>query len=121
VKPVTYIFLASAILLQSLSSLVIIAGYNINKAYIASAFCENKDKPMMRCNGKCQLKKQLTEESEKDKVPSSARDKTEITQFYESSPECFFDGNKKITTVVVPESRLPAQDFHPLIFHPPSA
>ena len=33
--------------------------YNTNKTYIASTFCENKAKPMMHCDGKCYLKKQL--------------------------------------------------------------
>jgi hypothetical protein len=118
-KQVAYILIASTILLQSLSSAIIIAGYAINTAYITKAFCENKDKPMMHCNGKCHLKKQLNEEKEKDQNPSSVKDKREITQFSESNSEYLFGGQHCLSSIVPPETELPAQDFHPLIFHPP--
>lgn len=41
--------------------------YVINKEYIAKILCINKDKPELKCNGKCHLineiKKQATEEN----------------------------------------------------------
>lgn len=33
--------------------------YNVNKEYIASVLCENRDKPELACNGKCYLNKKL--------------------------------------------------------------
>jgi hypothetical protein len=33
--------------------------YFINYNYIAKNLCENKDKPKLKCNGKCHLKKEL--------------------------------------------------------------
>ncbi len=53
-----------------------VAYYNANTAYITKKFCENKDKPVLKCNGKCYLKKQLdkvdaegsSEESEKNTI-----------------------------------------------------
>ena len=33
--------------------------YAVNKNFIASALCENKDKPMMHCDGKCHLAKEI--------------------------------------------------------------
>ncbi|RMH65462.1 MAG: hypothetical protein D6677_02410 [Calditrichaeota bacterium] len=33
--------------------------YELNKAYIASTLCVNKDKPEMHCEGRCHLKKEL--------------------------------------------------------------
>ena len=33
--------------------------YQINKAEITRKYCENKAKPMLNCNGKCYLAKQL--------------------------------------------------------------
>jgi len=38
---------------------VIVTNYQINKEEITEAFCVNKDKPELKCNGKCHLKKQL--------------------------------------------------------------
>lgn len=33
--------------------------YVVNKEYAAQQLCENKDVPMLNCNGKCYLSKQL--------------------------------------------------------------
>jgi len=33
--------------------------YLINYDYIANELCENKDKPLLSCNGKCYLEKQV--------------------------------------------------------------
>jgi hypothetical protein len=37
----------------------IVIWYQANKNYIAQNLCENRDKPEMKCCGKCYLKKQL--------------------------------------------------------------
>lgn len=49
-------------LVQSLGKVWIMVAYQINKAYIEANLCENKDKPLMGCAGKCYLKKQLAKE-----------------------------------------------------------
>ena len=33
--------------------------YIVNYDYIVKELCENKDKPELKCNGKCHLAKQL--------------------------------------------------------------
>ncbi len=40
--------------------------YVINYDYISKVLCINKDKPEMRCNGKCQLVKKLKQQEEND-------------------------------------------------------
>lgn len=35
--------------------------YNVNKEYIASVLCENRNKPELACNGKCYLNKKIKE------------------------------------------------------------
>lgn len=35
--------------------------YEMNKAAITEAFCVNKEKPALKCNGKCHLATQLTQ------------------------------------------------------------
>lgn len=59
---------------QNVARLAIIAWYEYNKEYIAKNLCENRNKPEMKCCGKCYLKKQLkkTEQGSQDKtnVPS---------------------------------------------------
>lgn len=46
-------------IMQSFNKLGIILAFNINRDYIASALCENRDKPEMHCNGRCVLAKKL--------------------------------------------------------------
>jgi hypothetical protein len=36
-----------------------VAFFVLNRAYVASEWCENKDKPQLKCDGKCYLKRQL--------------------------------------------------------------
>ena len=40
-----------------------VAGYIINYDYIVKELCENKDNSALKCNGKCQLKKELANAS----------------------------------------------------------
>jgi hypothetical protein len=49
--------------------------WKANQAHITEAFCENKNKPQMCCNGKCYLNKQLKKaddtESDKRNLPNA--------------------------------------------------
>ncbi|MEO9512131.1 MAG: hypothetical protein ABJN84_17950 [Flavobacteriaceae bacterium] len=57
-------FLAVTMLLKPFWPL---AEYALNYDYIVENLCENKEKPMLNCNGKCFLAKQLAKESGKEK------------------------------------------------------
>jgi len=50
--------------------------YAINKDYIAKELCENKDNPVMKCDGKCHLAKKIKEQSEEEKEPSKPTNPT---------------------------------------------
>ncbi|CAM3478382.1 hypothetical protein [Zobellia roscoffensis] len=43
-----------------------VAEYIANYDYIKNVLCVNKDKPMLNCDGKCYLAKQLAKESEEN-------------------------------------------------------
>ena len=40
--------------------------YALDYEYISTVLCENKDKPELKCNGKCYLMQALAEASEKE-------------------------------------------------------
>ncbi|MEZ5024018.1 MAG: hypothetical protein R2728_12315 [Chitinophagales bacterium] len=40
--------------------------YEVAKPVIIKKYCENKDKPELKCNGKCHMKKVLAEETKTD-------------------------------------------------------
>ena len=57
--------LALAIFAQQGSKALILFDYCLNKKYIASTLCENRNRPQMHCNGKCHLRKELKKEDER--------------------------------------------------------
>ena len=50
-----------------------VAYYRVNRDYIAKNLCENRDKPMMNCNGQCYLAKQLKAAEQKEQKSNSER------------------------------------------------
>ena len=67
-----------AILSQTMSSVVIFAGYDLNKEYINKNYCINKDKPKLSCNGKCHLMKELKAHEQSESTPlSTVKEKME--------------------------------------------
>ena len=46
--------------------IVPVVDYLINYEYISNELCENKDKPELKCNGKCHLAKKITETTNTD-------------------------------------------------------
>lgn len=84
------------------------------------AICTNKDKPEMKCNGKCHLKKQIQEHEKEE----SSKDK----QITEKEYQLFIQSInilKNKPTVPHSEKRLAySEPLHPTqylfdIFHPP--
>jgi hypothetical protein len=61
----------------------IVAGWWLNQDYIARVLCINRDKPQLKCNGKCHLRQQLkaVEEAERKQQPDSRQAFQEITLF----------------------------------------
>ena len=66
-KKAIAILLVYAILLQGGTKLGIYAYFQLNKDYISSVLCINKNKPVLQCNGNCFLTKKLKAEKEKEK------------------------------------------------------
>ncbi len=44
-----------------------IAEYVMNYDYIVNVLCKNKDRPQLKCDGKCYLSQQLAKEAEQNK------------------------------------------------------
>lgn len=59
--------------------------YKLNTDAFVALFCENKAKPLLKCNGKCQLTKMAKEEQKEaaDKVLLNMQ--KEVFWFYQSS------------------------------------
>ncbi|MBX7182084.1 MAG: hypothetical protein K1X82_08230 [Bacteroidia bacterium] len=83
------IFLLVSILLGSVSKTWIYSHYRMNFDTYAKVLCENKNKPMLHCNGKCQLKKELNQQESKE--TQSIPVESNIDLFFQySEPSLFF-------------------------------
>lgn len=110
----------TVILLQIAVKFSIVVDYVMNKEYIAKTLCENKAKPMMHCNGKCHLKKQLEKQEKKEKpVSNAAKEKCELHYFSDIKIEIYlaplFFVSKDFHTTYKPSfsSKIALSVFHP--------
>ena len=65
-KQFILLFLITAFAVQTFDRAMIVFNYYSNTAAFAKN-CENKAKPMLHCNGRCQMLKRLKQEENKDK------------------------------------------------------
>ena len=80
---ITAITLALLLLFNTLYVALTYAYYNIDQLDFIEQFCVNKDKPEMKCNGKCHLKKVAQENSDNNTTPTTKITFKEITLFVE--------------------------------------
>ena len=108
------------VLLQPLSKMFLVMEYQVNKNYIARVFCENKSKPLLHCEGKCHLAKELKQADQAEKkLPQTLKDKMEVLYFVQFAPVFSFY-NSLYNPEFNPDyfSSFPKKpDFG--IFHPP--
>jgi hypothetical protein len=73
------------VLSSQLKQLAIYTNFKFNQGFIARVLCINQDKPEMKCNGKCHLKKQLKEADDIDQnpvAPKNKKDNVKINLFF---------------------------------------
>lgn len=115
---IAFVFLV-AFALQTFSSAIVVLDYVANtKAYASK--CENKARPGMHCNGKCQMMKKLKQEEKKDQQnpERKAENKNElIFGFQTYSPNIvFFEvASKQLYSILQcgKEIKIPQSVFHP--------
>lgn len=121
----TSILLVVIITAQAFYNAGVVGYWLANRAYIASSLCENRDKPMKHCNGKCYLKKNLTTAASSQSDGNAAlpvlKTETDSPVFLVDMPLLFFaapltEVSVLVSFVAASESRLPGNG----IFHPPA-
>jgi len=109
---------------QSLVKIGMVAWYQVNKDYIAKNLCENRNKPQMKCCGKCYLRKQL-KKADNNNTPArhvpGKSERSEIVDFVLPGKivvQRIFDPLSTADWPTVGGS--PLADFASSVFHPPS-
>jgi hypothetical protein len=118
----TALFMLLAFAASSFSKAVIVVDFYAHRDYIARNLCENRDKPMLRCCGRCQLHKRLAREADQDKDNPERK--------AENKQEVLFPGDiAQLTTSPVRTCVLQCYAILPVasaidrsldIFHPPA-
>lgn len=118
------ILLFAAFFAQTFDRAFIVLDYYTHVSEYAKN-CENKDKPEMHCNGKCQMMKKLKEEDKQDhqnpERKSENKNETVLSanSFYSISLVRFFI--EKNHQKIIPFSEGKVTDRSYGIFHPPQA
>ena len=116
------IFIIALFLL--LKPILPIVEYVVNYEYISKVLCVNKAKPMMHCNGKCHLMKELAKASESEKPISDKKivvHEFEILFFQDIKPftiTSFLNTNQAVLHAKY--LNLYAHLHDKLVFHPPT-
>ncbi len=119
-KSLLSIVLLFSFLIVNMSKSIILIHYEINKDEITKKFCENKDKPLLHCCGKCQLKKKLAAEEEQQKSPAFPDIKTDIQLYCSESLIPFDLSENSGVNILLANSRLQSLFEGTSVFHPPS-
>ena len=119
-KRIFAILLTFSFLLQCSAYVLIYADFAANRDYIAKNLCENRDKPDMKCNGKCQLCKRLKDEDKKENKGLPANKNLKQNLLFSSANTIFNcavhnDANQYASYLNTSFSSLHKQG----IFHPP--
>lgn len=120
-RKVIAMILLFAFVAQMFDKSIIVIDYYFNKAsYLRN--CENRYRPQLHCNGKCQMMKKMKEEEKKEQREVERR--LGINEVV-SSKSFFFSITERKFTLLIP-SHFSLYNEHPVdrsyfIFHPPQA
>jgi hypothetical protein len=111
-------------LLLLLKPVLPVIEYMANYEYISKVLCVNKAMPLMHCNGKCHLMKELARASENEKPLSSDKKsgshELEVLFFQEIPTFTISDNFAHRPKVDAVYSNLYNYSDSPSVFHPPA-
>ena len=118
-QKLTAVLLILAIVSSSFSRFFIYAGFKMNRNYIASKLCENRNRPWLHCNGKCYLMKKIKQAEEKQNSTERETQKNLIQEAYcENNTQVSFYTHL-IREILIPNNRIELPQGHGAVFRPP--
>ena len=103
-------------------------GYKANKAYIAQNLCENVAKPQLKCDGKCYLRKKITQTENSKEQKQTKSFSFYLTGLYinQTSPvlEDFYSNKSSLDDLSLEQARfsyqeVPTRSHHNPLWRPP--
>ncbi|SER88006.1 hypothetical protein [Pedobacter rhizosphaerae] len=103
------------------SRFFIYTSFELNKSFIIKELCENRNRPEMKCEGRCFLKKRLAAAEEREqKQEKEARSKAAVDVFVVNEPfvfSCTYSTPKKKHPMLFASE---LSEFNTEILHPPT-
>lgn len=106
---------------QCVVKLGLLTYYSVNIEYIINELCENKDKPELKCKGKCFLKKKMAQADETEKKTNEIFKQIEFHAFIPNSTLTFNFEHIDLKSHFAILNDLYSHNIHEKIFHPPLA
>lgn len=107
---------------QTFSKWFVEISFNLNRDYIAKNLCENRYRPILKCNGNCVLMKKMKQEEKKEQDAPPV--KLEIASIVLSSRSFFATAEAPVfisnTRYSIAGNSGKPVDRAAAIFHPPS-
>jgi len=117
-RAIAYLLMVTLVA-ANFSHLFIYAGFELNRHYIASSLCENRDKPWLHCNGKCYFIKKIKQAEEKERSDERQSQKNLFQEaFFPIAAKIKFH-SVLLQVIPVPNSRIILPKIISIIFRPP--
>ncbi len=119
------IFFYMLYLLAMVKPIMPLLEYYANYDYIAAVLCENRDKPVLECNGKCYLQSQIekndfkSSQEHNSSVPLISLDDYPISPLHSFAYKILDKDNNKINGEI--RHNLTSQECHFFLLKPPQA
>jgi hypothetical protein len=119
VRRITGFLLIAALLSVNFSTLFIFAGFELNRDYVATHLCVNRDKPWLHCNGKCYFMRKIKQEQEKENSQERQAQKNlfQDALFDKSVETCFY--TQMLQKFSTPGERITLPAVNLPIYQPP--
>ncbi|MGY4538482.1 hypothetical protein ACVW0P_002902 [Mucilaginibacter sp. UYNi724] len=101
------------------SRFFIYAGFELNRNYIATKLCENRNKPQLHCNGKCYFMKKVKQAEEKQNTEDRQAQKNLFQEASYNQPAQVKFYSVLLSVTKVPNYRIKLPQQVASIFQPP--
>jgi hypothetical protein len=115
----TAYLLIIALITVNFSRLFVYAGFELNKTYIATTLCENRDKPLLHCNGKCYFMKKIKQAQDKENSDSRQSQKNLFQEAYFHQQINIKFQSVLLSVALIPTNHIALPQQERTIFQPP--
>src|ERR1700761_399340 len=116
---ITVFLLLFSMIAANFSRLIVYAGFELNKKYIATELCENRDKPWLHCNGHCYFMKKIKQAQDNEKTAEHQSQKNLFQESFFSTPSAFKFYNHLLRLIITPYRANEQSTIQTTPFQPP--